>query len=440
MNETLRFLKLKVVFFTISILTVLDLSAQSYFVKTKNQQLFIADHPYYYIGANYWCGGIIGNDINGRKRISKELDFLLTKGVTNLRVLAGAEGTGNINGLPRVEPSLQPHSGVFNPESLVGLDYLLAEMGKRNMKAVIYLSNNWEWSGGFLQYLNWNGLVADSVAIRDLSWDEMRDYGSKFYQCIPCNEAYQEQIKLIVNRTNTFTGKKYKDDIVVMAWELVNEPRPMRPEAITSFIAWVKNTAAFIKSIDRNHLVTTGSEGEMGSENMDVFTEIHADKNIDYATIHIWPKNWSWFKDTAIYKNMSEIITRSNAYIEKHVFKMKQLHKPMVIEEFGLPRDNNSYLFTVSTGLRNKYYKTIFNSLLISHNNNSLLAGCNFWAFGGFGRPSYQQLHWKKGDELIGDPPSEEQGLNTVFDSDDSTWKLIESFSKKINNYQGISK
>ena len=74
MDESLKFLKLRVIFFTISILTVLDLSTQSYFVKTKNQQLFIADHPYYYIGVNYWCGGIIGNDINGRKRISKELD------------------------------------------------------------------------------------------------------------------------------------------------------------------------------------------------------------------------------------------------------------------------------------------------------------------------------------------------------------------------------
>jgi mannan endo-1,4-beta-mannosidase len=275
---------------------------------------------------------------------------------------------------------------------------------------------------------------------RSLSWYEMRDYGSQFYSCTPCNELYQAQIKMVINRTNSITGKKYKDDAAIMAWELVNEPRPMRSAAIPSFITWIKNTAAFIKSLDRNHLITTGSEGEMGSENLDVFSAIHSDKNIDYATIHIWPKNWSWFKDTAIYKSMNEIVQHSNAYIDSHVSIMRQIQKPLVIEEFGLPRDNQSYEASASTGLRNKFYKSIFNTVLLSYIQNSLIAGCNFWAFGGTGRPSYQQLNWKKGDDFIGDPPSEEQGLNSVFDTDESSWKLIESFSKKINNDGKIRK
>jgi mannan endo-1,4-beta-mannosidase len=32
----------------------------------------------------------------------------------------------------------------------------------------------------------------------------------------------------------------------------------------------------------------------------------------------------------------------------------------------------------------------------------------------------------------MGDPPMEEQGLNTVFDSDGSTWEVINSFSKSL--------
>jgi mannan endo-1,4-beta-mannosidase len=59
------------------------------------------------------------------------------------------------------------------------------------------------------------------------------------------------------------------------------------------------------------------------------------------------------------------------------------------------------------------------------------IAGCNFWAFGGSSRPVKGQLFWKDGDDFSGDPPQEEQGLNTVFDSDHSTWKVIRQYTKK---------
>src|SRR5882672_1664749 len=156
------------------------------FVAVKDHRFVIDGKPYYYIGANYWYGGLLANSVEGRRRVKRELDFLASRHVSNLRVMAGAEGSGLINGVTRVAPALQPQQGQFSPELLEGLDFLLSEMGKRGMKAVVFLSNNWEWSGGFLQYLNWNGLLPDSVMQRKLNWDEMRDYVSKFYQCTPC--------------------------------------------------------------------------------------------------------------------------------------------------------------------------------------------------------------------------------------------------------------
>lgn len=47
----------------------------------------------------------------------------------------------------KVEPTLQEAPGVYNDTILAGLDYLLMEMGKRKMVAVLYLNNSWEWSG-----------------------------------------------------------------------------------------------------------------------------------------------------------------------------------------------------------------------------------------------------------------------------------------------------
>lgn len=402
------------------------------FVSVQNGHFRLKGKPYYYIGANYWYGGLVPNDTKGKERIRKELNFLNANGVKNLRVMAGAEGEGQINGVSRVEPALQTKPGIFRKELLTGLDFLLAEMGTREMKAVIFLSNNWEWSGGFLQYLNWNGLIADSVLRRKLSWDEMRDYVKNFYSCQSCINQYNNQVKLIINRVNSITKKKYKEDPVIMSWEIANEPRPMRPSAIEDYKKFISGTAFFIRSFDKQHLVTIGCEGEMGSENMDVFKSIHADRNIDYATIHIWPKNWSWFRDTAIAKSFDTVVNKTGEYINKHAEVSRLLGKPLVIEEFGLPRDSHSFSLSSSTSYRDKYFVFIFTALLTHAEKNGVIAGVNFWTFSGCGRPSYNQLLWKKGDDILGDPPVEEQGLNSVFDSDASTWEIVTFFAQKL--------
>src|SRR4030095_7393111 len=246
-----------------------EIAAQSKFVSVNHQQFVLNDQPYYYIGANYWYAGLLGLQkvkSRGIERLQTELDFLQKIDVTNLRVMVGAEGTGQIHGTNRVEPALQPEKGKFDETVLRGLDVLLYEVSKRNMRAVLFLSNNWEWSGGFLQYLNWNGLIADSVLRRKLNWNEYRDYVSKFYTCTACQEDYNKQLRLILNRTNTITRKKYKDDATIMAWEIANEPRPMRPVANTAYKEWLRKTASLVKSIDKKHLVTIGNEGKMGTE------------------------------------------------------------------------------------------------------------------------------------------------------------------------------
>ena len=209
--------------------------AQTPFVKVKGQQFFIGEKPYYFIGTNYWYGSLLGLEKDkkrGIQRLRKELDFLKANGVTNLRILGGAEGSGLINGVTRVGPPLQPVSGKFNTEVLKGLDIVLAEMGKRGLKAIVFFSNNWEWSGGFQQYLIWNNLVPKDQETRKLTWDEQRDIVSKFYGCAPCKAAYNEQVNLVLNRTNSVTKKRYIDDPAIMAWELANEPRQMRAYAV----------------------------------------------------------------------------------------------------------------------------------------------------------------------------------------------------------------
>lgn len=415
-------------------LLVFSVSAQQNFVKTKGSQFTLADKPYYFIGTNYWYGGLLQavKGEQGRARLKQELDFLKSKGVTNLRVLAGSEGLGQENGVQRVNPPLQPEQGVFKPEILESLDYLLNEMHKRNMQAVLFLSNNWEWSGGFLQYLNWNGKLADSTMRKKLTWDEQRNETSKFYTCESCKLDYDKQVKLIVSHVNKYNKVKYANDPTIMAWELANEPRPMCPAANQAYKSWVLSAANLIRSIDKNHLITIGAEGTQGTDgDAKLFQEVHSYKNVDYLTIHIWPKNWSWFKDTSIVKDLPQVISKTLAYIKQHETIAQNLNKPLVLEEFGLPRDAQSFDPASTTTFRDKYYQVIFNEWKRSATSNGAIAGCNFWAFGGTARPISKQIFWKEGDDFMGDPPQEEQGLNAVFTTDNSTWKIIQSFASK---------
>jgi mannan endo-1,4-beta-mannosidase len=261
------------------------------FVSVKGQAFELDNRPYYFVGTNYWYGSLLGLEKDrkrGIERLRKELDFLKKSGVTNLRLMAGAEGLGMINGVERVGPPLQPRQGIFYEDSLDGLDLILTEMAKRRMKAVIFLSNNWEWTGGFQQYVDWNGLIPDHMRSRKLTWDELRDMIARFYVCFECKAGYRKQLEFVLGRTNKISGQKYTNDPTIMAWEIANEPRPMRPGANERYVEWIRQVAAVIKERDKNHLVTVGSEGSVATESMELYAQVHAYRYIDYLTIHVW--------------------------------------------------------------------------------------------------------------------------------------------------------
>ena len=128
-------------------------SAQK-FISVKDNQFIKDGKSYNFIGTNYWYGAMIGAKNGDRTRLLKELDELKAHGITNLRILVGAEGGDQDF---TVTPALQTEKGKYNQELLDGLDFVLAEMGKRDLNAILYLNNNWEWSGGMAKYLEWNG-------------------------------------------------------------------------------------------------------------------------------------------------------------------------------------------------------------------------------------------------------------------------------------------
>ncbi|MBU2880539.1 hypothetical protein KO525_07095 [Psychrosphaera sp. B3R10] len=414
--------------------------APNSFIQTINGQFKRDGKPYYFIGTNYWYGPLIAAKNGDRSRLTLELDQLQQIGVNNLRILVGADGG---NGHSVVKPALQFQQGKYDLTLLEGLDYLLVEMKKRNMVAVLYLTNNWIWSGGMSQYLNWNGYGdVPNPFNEDTTWADYMSYTQQFHRCIPCTNAFYRHVEKIVTRTNSITGQAYNTDSTIMSWQLANEPRVFTQANYEPFKEWLDTSVALLKKLAPFQLVSTGNEGAAGSLNrVDVYQKLHDNPNIDYLTMHIWPKNWNWYQKYD--KNNNDIqaestlvaIEKAKQYMAEHVNVAVELNKPIVLSEFGFPRNLERLKPNTSTVYRDKFFASIFDLVLKSKNNSQVLAGLNFWAYGGNGHanPDHNGV-WHLGDDYMGDPAQEPQGLNNVFSTDKKTLLLVEELNINLHN------
>ena len=398
---------------------------------------FVSDgQPYRYVGTNFWYGAILGSEGRGgnRERLHKELDLMQEIGIDNVRVLVG--GDGEENQPSHIMPVLQTAPGVYNDTILDGLDYLMAELEKRDMKAVLFLNNAWEWSGGYGTYLDWAGESKTPNPAID-GYDKYMSHVAKFVKNDKAKKMAADHVKYIVGRTNRYTGKPYTESPAIMSWQIANEPRAFAGDEATkaAFADWISSQAALIKSLDGNHMVSTGSEGSHGCEaDIELWEKIHSDPNIDYAIIHMWPYNWGWVNEKDLTENVGTACKNAYNYIAGHSNKARKMGKPLVIEEFGYPRDGFVFTPGSSTKGRDRFYEYIFS--LVANDDN--INGCNFWGWGGYADPQHES--WQAWDDYTGDPAQEAQGLNSVFAKDKSTVEVIKKANKRIREKKGKEK
>lgn len=386
---------------------------------------------------------------------------------------------------PCADPALEAYAQT--------LKRTLDEVHKRGMKAVLTLNDWYQWSGGMLQYMKWShdlpdkscgksydAYTLDGVVDPDTgadllladhhqpfamstlfmpgtgtacmpvpvgafvlpapgtlaqgdpkvgqAWNDLGDVSTLFL----CNKKAQE---FYFDRASRVIAA-LKDHPAIMAWQLANEPRSFKGWN-PLFRRWVERNAKFIKDIDPNHLVSIGSEGDLyqwGDYANSDYEDFSAVPEVDYLTCHVWPENWGWYnpsspEGSADVGSLSAAITESDKFIAKQLENAKALKKPMVVEEFGLARDDKSQPVASTVARRNKFYQSMFQHVV----DNPAFAGVNFWAFAGAGRPAGDgNPYWRVGDDYIGDPPHEYQGWYSVYDTDTSTLDLIKEYAGKI--------
>lgn len=400
-----------------AILLLSTLSFADGWVKAEGDHFTVNGTRLAFLSANMWYGATLG--ALDKPRLRRELDSLHRLGVRNVRIMAASEGPDSEPW--RVSPSLQPSPGIYNENIFTGLDFFLDEMSKRHMYAVLCLGNFWHWSGGFSQYVAWNGDGPIPYPLRKESgdWEQYKRYAESFYTNLGAKADYLRFVRKTVSRVNSITGVSYLSDPTIMTWELANEPTTDKQETLEAYAEWIRSTARMIKQMDPNHLVISGSEEPY-------FKEINGLKDIDYATIHVWAQNSGWYNPKKPLRTYPASLRNAHEKLKMYSDVMQVLHKPLVVAEIGLARDLGSYSVESSTTFRDHYYNDVMTRALMLN-----VAGVAFWAWSGEGRPPVEGGRWQVSDPLLGDPAHEPQGWYGVYDVDASTLKTIREFSDR---------
>ncbi len=416
-----------------------ELGARAGFVRRAGTQFRVDGRPYRIIGTNMWYAPFLGAEapIGSRDRLRRELDRLSALGINNIRILGSAELSPLENS---IAPGFRDRGSTYNETLLQGLDVTLAEMGRRNMRAVIYLTNFWEWSGGMATYNYWtNGGRFINMNDPAHPWPAFADFSSEFYGNPAAVAMYHHYVRTLVTRTNSVTGRRYVDDPAIMSWQLANEPRPGGSDVaikrqLAGYLAWINGTGRLIKSLDPNHMVSTGSEGTQSCNGeIECVVQAHASPDVDYVTAHIWPQNWGWTEPKNLAGTFVTVERNTSEYIAKNATVAQRLGKPLVIEEFGFPREGGSFDPAAATTHRDRFYALIFEAVENSIRSGGVIQGSNFWAWGGEGRAAHSDYAYVRGDtSYMGDPPHEPQGWYSVLASDAGSQALIRAHGAAI--------
>lgn len=188
------------------------------------------------------------------------------------------------------------------PEGLQRVDFLIAEAGKRNLRLILSFLDFWGYTGGMQQMR---------------AWYASEDKYTFFFEDPRTREDYRRFVAHVLLRRNAITGVAYRDDPTIFAWDLANEPNIEPPGLMRS---WIADMIGFVKSIDPNHLVTSG-RGNTPASNSDF--DVPA---LDFLTWHGYPK---WLEIPA--DEFDRVIQGYCAAGHAH-------EKPMLLEEFGNAR------------------------------------------------------------------------------------------------------
>lgn len=236
-----------------------------HFITAKGDQLMEGDQAFrfisfnipnlHYVEDNVAFGVPNPHRLPDRFEVTDALQSIAQQGGTATRIyVLSVVRTNDLPGTPR--HVLGP--GKFNEAAFVAMDEMMKAANEAGVRVIIPFVDMWSWWGGIAEYAGFRGKPAAAF------WTDPQVIAD-----------FKETIRFLVTRTNTLTGQAYRDDKAVLAWETGNE--------LLSPAPWTKEIAAYIKSLDKNHLIIDGFHTTV------LRPESLAMPEVDIVTTHHYP-------------------------------------------------------------------------------------------------------------------------------------------------------
>lgn len=301
------------------------------FVETDGTDFVVDGNPFHVSGGNHPQVSRLDGGLSADEWLDEWTGLVPDLNV--LRVPAFGEGQPNF---------LQPEPGEYNEQAFRLLDRVVYQFGVHGVRLVLPLSNYWDWRGGIPQYVEWSD---EATSKADFYTDEQT------------TQWFRDFVETVLERENTITGVQYRDDPTIMLWELGNEPRAGGADYET-YREWTRETAEFVKSIDDNHLVSTGMEGFYGPDgpvghDETRYVETHQIDAIDACSYHLYPDAWGLTPEEGA------------EWIREHTEQAnEEVSKPSYLGEFGVPVDRLSDAVDEQLAHRNEVYEAWYEALV----------------------------------------------------------------------------
>eukprot|EP01025_Chloroclados_australasicus_P037705 TRINITY_DN3853_c0_g1_i1.p1 TRINITY_DN3853_c0_g1~~TRINITY_DN3853_c0_g1_i1.p1 ORF type:complete len:675 (+),score=87.40 TRINITY_DN3853_c0_g1_i1:175-2199(+) len=357
--------------------------AEGKFVQVQGTQFIYNGQPFYFMGMNAYQLVNIERNLNPG---DTDIAFQKAKdlGLQTIRLWAFSD-------------EIRKSPTEWDEKTFEALDSLVNKAKQYDLKVVLALLNYWEQFNGTDSQVTMVKGTIKGYTIED------------FYTNEEVKLLYKSHACKIINRVNSISGVKYRDDPTIMSWNLLNEARctncnggQQHSGLLGGLVSeWMDEMAAFLKSIDPNHLVTTGMEGFFGRFSpMSVlglnpgsygqctgndFTLSHNSPNIDYAVLHVYPDHKVYDFDNDIECDMECVLNWLSFYIQQHFDEARNvLGKPMVIEEFGLSvrverKLPSQEILPYNEQERVDFYKRVMGMFLQSAQSGDTGAGVMMW-------------------------------------------------------------
>jgi len=215
-------------------------------------------------------------------------EFELTDALATVRQLGGTVVRSYSIPIQRADedasvPKYVRGLGEYNEAGFRTLDLALKLANEQHIRLILPLINNWPWQGGRGEFEKWRGKPKDAF------WTDPQIIAD-----------FEAMVRQVLTRTNTLTGVRYRDDPAILCWETGNELRGPS--------TWTKAIAAFIKSLDTNHLVMDGYDGG-------IRPEVLAMPEVDIVTTHHYPDAHNAKTIAAQIREDARLVHGKKAYI-----------------------------------------------------------------------------------------------------------------------------